>query len=402
MQSDIAISFREVSKCYKGRNRVASFLDKIKNGQLGKRLMKDNGFYALQNVSFTIRKGEHIGIIGHNGAGKSTLLKLMAKTTWPSTGTVEIQGTIGGILELGAGFHPDLTGRENVFLSGAMYGYGKKEIEALLTEICDIAEVGSFFDIPIKKYSSGMKVKLAFAMAMTTKPDIVLLDEAFAVGDARYNKKSSELMKSYVKGKTVILVSHNSKLISDNCDRVIVMDHGKMAFDGNVSDGMKLYRKLVEQSSTPLKSEVHQPKLRRGVAEDPLVNVIEFKPLFMEEELYTGDSMLSQLQFYIHLDVEKVKKDLSISVVFQRKILSGIPMTLDEYQIQHSIRGKGLYEYTLSVDGSQLKVGEYLVSLQVQSDSSRSLVKKTLEFQIQGDERSAGIVDLGIDIKPGS
>jgi hypothetical protein len=183
---------------------------------------------------------------------------------------------------------------------------------------------------------------------------------------------------------------------------VIVMDHGKMAFDGNVSDGMKLYRKLVEQSSTPLKSEVHQPKLRRGVAEDPLVNVIEFKPLFMEEELYTGDSMLSQLQFYIHLDVEKVKKDLSISVVFQRKILSGIPMTLDEYQIQHSIRGKGLYEYTLSVDGSQLKVGEYLVSLQVQSDSSRSLVKKTLEFQIQGDERSAGIVDLGIDIKPGS
>jgi len=200
------------------------------------------GFWALKDVSFEVEPGEVVGIIGQNGAGKSTLLKILSRITSPTEGTVELHGRVGSLLEVGTGFHPELTGRENIYLSGSILGMKRREIDAKLDEIVKFSEIEKFLDTPTKRYSSGMYVRLAFAVAAHLDTDILLVDEVLAVGDAEFQKKSLGKMKSVGEGgKTVILISHNMAMINNICHRAILLKDGHNALDADAGKVTREY-----------------------------------------------------------------------------------------------------------------------------------------------------------------
>lgn len=199
-------------------------------------------FWALQDVSFQINQGELVGIIGHNGAGKSTLLKVLSRITVPTAGRAEIFGRVGSLLEVGTGFHPELSGRENIYLNGAVIGMKKEEIRRQFDAIVDFSEVGAFLDMPVKRYSSGMYVRLAFAVAAHLEPEILLVDEVLAVGDIAFQKKCLGKIGSVAQGgRTVIFISHNMTAINSLCDRVLWVDNGRIADDGPATQVVTRY-----------------------------------------------------------------------------------------------------------------------------------------------------------------
>jgi len=203
---------------------------------------RSEAFWALQDVSFDIRHGENVGVLGLNGAGKSTLLKLLSRVTAPTAGEARIEGRLGSLLEVGAGFHGELSGRENVFLYGAILGMTRAEIAAKFDAIVAFAEVGEFIDTPVKRYSSGMYVRLAFSVAAHLEPDILLLDEVLSVGDLTFQRKCIDFAKSLQRREaTILFVSHNMFSIKTMCDRVIYLRHGRVAFDGPTEQGIALY-----------------------------------------------------------------------------------------------------------------------------------------------------------------
>jgi lipopolysaccharide transport system ATP-binding protein len=199
-------------------------------------------FWALKDVSFEVEQGDVIGVIGRNGAGKSTLLKILSRITTPTEGTVEYNGRIGSLLEVGTGFHPELTGYENIFLSGSILGMKKREIEDKLEEIVKFAEVEKFLDTPAKRYSSGMYVRLAFAVAAHLDPEILLVDEVLAVGDSGFQKKCLGKMGQVAnEGRTVLFVSHNMAAVQNLCGKGVVLDCGKISFIGDIGDAIDKY-----------------------------------------------------------------------------------------------------------------------------------------------------------------
>jgi len=213
----------------------------------------ENHIWALKDVSFDIRAGEVVGIIGRNGAGKSTLLKILSRITKPTQGFAEINGRVGSLLEVGTGFHPELTGRENIYLNGAILGMRKAEIERKFDEIVSFAEVEKFVDTPVKRYSSGMYVRLAFAVAAHMETEVLIVDEVLAVGDAAFQKKCLGKMGDVAKdGRTVLFVSHNMSAIGTLCQRALLLDQGKLILSGTTSETITLYR----SESSPEKGEI--------------------------------------------------------------------------------------------------------------------------------------------------
>jgi lipopolysaccharide transport system ATP-binding protein len=201
----------------------------------GKEVQERPLFKALDDVSFSIEQGEVVGIIGHNGAGKSTLLKMLARISTPTRGSVKVNGRIAPLIEVGAGFVPDFTGRENVYLNGAILGMSKKEIDKKFDEIVDFAEMAEFIDTPVKRYSSGMQVKLAFAVATSVESEILIVDEVLAVGDLAFQRKCFDRMSELIRGnnRTVLIVSHNIRQIERMCSRVMLMNHGRITHNGS-------------------------------------------------------------------------------------------------------------------------------------------------------------------------
>lgn len=200
------------------------------------RRAKYSDFWALQNLSFSIRDGERVGIVGRNGAGKSTLLKTICRIYEPSAGKVRVHGRIAPLLEIGAGFHPEFTGRENIYFNGTILGYRKEQLRAIEQEIISFAELEEFIDTPVKYYSTGMYMRLAFSLATTVDPDILVLDELFAGGDATFVKRGKERMYNMIdRARVMILVSHDQSLLRSLCERFIWLDHGKIVADGDVS-----------------------------------------------------------------------------------------------------------------------------------------------------------------------
>ncbi|HNR45843.1 MAG TPA: ABC transporter ATP-binding protein [Anaerolineaceae bacterium] len=199
-------------------------------------------FWALDNVSFTVNKGEVFGVIGSNGAGKSTMLKLIARVLRPTSGRVWVNGRVAPLLELGAGFHPELSGRENIYLNGAMLGYSRREMTEKYQRIVEFSEIGDFIDSPIRTYSSGMMTRLGFAVATDERPDILLLDEVMAVGDLSFQNKCNQRISSYrADGSSIFMVSHTMSLILEMCDRVVWLEHGKLRRIGNAVDIVEEY-----------------------------------------------------------------------------------------------------------------------------------------------------------------
>lgn len=213
------------------------------NTKLGAADVKKGSFLALKNISFEVRRGERLGIIGGNGAGKSTTLKILSRVTAPTEGTVYINGRISSMLEVGTGFHPELTGRENVYLNGAILGMSREEVNRKLDDIIDFSECRQFIDTPVKRYSSGMYVKLAFSVAAHLDSEILIMDEVLAVGDMKFQQKCLRKMSEVAarEGRTVLYVSHNMNTIRQLCDRCIVLHKGQVIFDGEVEKAIAVY-----------------------------------------------------------------------------------------------------------------------------------------------------------------
>ena len=246
----IAIRVSHLGKQYKiggPQEPYHTFRDAIVNSlktplKIFQRVPPVEGFWALKDVSFEVEQGEVIGIIGRNGAGKSTLLKILSRITTPTEGTVELHGRVGSLLEVGTGFHPELTGRENIYLSGSILGMKRREIDAKLDDIIKFSEIEKFLDTPVKRYSSGMYVRLAFAVAAHLDPEILIVDEVLAVGDASFQKKCMSKMGDVAKeGRTVLFVSHNMGAIHNLCRRCILLDHGQIIQTGNPNDVINFY-----------------------------------------------------------------------------------------------------------------------------------------------------------------
>ena len=206
-----------------------------------------NEFWALKDINFTLQKGDRLGILGLNGAGKSTLLKVIAGVYKPSTGSVERNGVLAPLLELGAGFDPQYTGAENIYLYGAVLGYSKKFIDEKFDEIVEFSELGEFIDVPIKNYSSGMRARLGFSIVSLVSPDILILDEVLAVGDAKFRKKSeAKVMSMFDKGTTVLFVSHSLEQVKRLCNKAMILEHGELKAIGDIGEISKIYEKMIQ------------------------------------------------------------------------------------------------------------------------------------------------------------
>ena len=259
--AETAIQASDLSKRYKLglaygygtlRDSLVKGLKRTGGLLVGKRTKKEvDWLWALNGVSFEIERGETVGLIGHNGAGKSTVLKVLSRIIEPSGGWAEVTGRVGSLLEVGTGFHPELTGRENVFLNGAILGMRRAEIRARFDEIVEFAAVERFLDTPVKRYSSGMSVRLAFSIASHLEPEVLLVDEVLAVGDATFQRKSMGKMSEVAKaGSTVIFVSHNLATIQALCQRGIMLERGKVVTDGPVQDTVNHYLRALESSAS--------------------------------------------------------------------------------------------------------------------------------------------------------
>lgn len=243
---DIAIRVKSLSKCYEiyptPKDRLKQFfIPRIQDALGMPRAQYFNEFWALQDVSFDIKKGETVGIIGRNGSGKSTLLQIICGTLNPTHGSVETNGRVAALLELGSGFNPEFTGRENVYLNGAVLGLTKEEIDKQFDEISKFAEIGDFMDQPIKTYSSGMVVRLAFAVQAHVRPDILIVDEALAVGDIFFQQKCTRFMRDKLSDCTKFLVTHDMQAIYNFCSRVIFLEAGRIIYIGDVKEGIEAY-----------------------------------------------------------------------------------------------------------------------------------------------------------------
>ena len=206
-------------------------------------------FWALQGVNISVRAGETVGLIGRNGSGKSSLLKIIGKILYPTSGRVQTRGSIASLIELGAGFHPELTGRENIYINSSILGFSRKEIGRKFDEIVEFSELRQFIDNPIKSYSSGMYLRLGFAVAINVDPDILLIDEILAVGDESFQAKCIRKIEEFKKkGKTIIYVSHDLDSVEMICDQVCLLDHGKLICSGRPSNGIQAYHDLLKTS----------------------------------------------------------------------------------------------------------------------------------------------------------
>lgn len=248
---DTAITVENLSKTYR-INRATAHIDRITDAIID--VLKNptrrptyDEFRALDNVSFDVDWGQAVGIVGRNGAGKSTLLKLLTRITAPSTGMIDLGGRVGSLLEVGTGFHPELTGRENIFLNGALLGMTRKEIKSRFDEIVDFAGVEKFLETPVKRYSSGMYVRLAFSVAAHLETEILAIDEVLAVGDAEFQAKSLAKMRAVAaQGRTVLYVSHQMHTVTSLCTSAIYLDRGTLTYQGSVEGALDTYRSSLE------------------------------------------------------------------------------------------------------------------------------------------------------------
>ena len=263
---------------------------------------KNERFLALDGVSFSVQPGEAVGIIGHNGAGKSTLLKLISRVTAPSGGEIVLRGRVASMLEVGTGFHPELTGRENVYLNGAILGMTKAEIDRKFDQIVEFAEMAQFIDTPVKRYSSGMYVKLAFSVAAHLDSEIMIMDEVLAVGDAKFQNKCLGKMSDEANSnnRTILYVSHNMSTIQRLCTRVIVLDHGKVVYDGDTAGGVARYLSVNRDEATMSYLE----DMERNMACKLKVKMLKAWLPGKENNLYVqGEKLRFRLQWRVNADV---------------------------------------------------------------------------------------------------
>ncbi|MEX1162639.1 MAG: ABC transporter ATP-binding protein [Nitriliruptor sp.] len=347
-------------------------------------------FNALEDVSFTVNHGESLAVIGHNGSGKSTLLKILARILPPDEGVAITNGRVASLLELGAGFHGDLSGRENIYLNGAILGLSRSEIDERFDEIVDVAGIRPLLDTAVRTYSSGLYVRLGFAIAVTVDPDILLVDEVLAVGDAEFQKRSLDRMKRFrEEGKTFVLVSHDLDAVREMCDRTIVLDRGRVAFDGNVSEGVELYRQRVASASAPT---VASRTSRRVRVEEATLLDADGSPVL---EAAPSSGMTLRVRIRALEEIETCGLGITVT--------RGDGTHL--YELHTTWQGIGIgplgVEQEATVDvrfAARLLAGHYTISVSITDATARetwAVSADAARFAIRPAPGGAGLVDLG-------
>lgn len=311
----------------------------------------NESFYALNGIHFEVYKGERLGIIGGNGAGKSTTLKLLSRVTAPTEGNIYINGRISSMLEVGTGFHPELTGRENIYLNGAILGMTKAEVDRKIEDIIDFSECRQFIDTPVKRYSSGMYVKLAFSVAAHLDSEILIMDEVLAVGDMKFQQKCLKKMSdvSENEGRTVLYVSHNMNTIRQLCDRCIVLDKGKVIFDGDVEEGISIY--IGNQREMTLYNVCEN--IPRETIGDHKIHIHYLKMLeLIEPLLIDNNHMKIKVSYFSELPYHNAA--FRIILFSQDHIPIGMAATLPQIKIK-----KGENETTMIINFNYLSQGTY-------------------------------------------
>lgn len=316
---------------------------------------KNERFMALKGLSFDIKKGETVGIIGQNGAGKSTILKLICRVTAPTKGSIYMNGRLTSMLEVGTGFHLELTGRENVYLNGAILGMSKAEIDKKFDEIVEFSEVGQFIDTPVKRYSSGMKVKLAFSVASHLDSEIMIMDEVLAVGDVNFQNKCINQMKKVAEeeGRTILYVSHNMATVKSLCDRCIVLSHGTKIFEGPVDEAIAVYMENEKLDNTTF-FDTSDAKRHRKCNKRHLLQNLEILDKDVAQFEY-GDKFKFRIRWNSENDDERLRCKMIINGIDTTPV--GVTFGGD---LAHK---KGLNEADFTFDTAYLVPGHYTVDM---------------------------------------
>lgn len=341
---------------------------------------KGEKFMALSGVTFDVNKGERIGLIGHNGAGKSTLLKLISRVTAPTDGFIGLNGRITSMLEVGTGFHPELTGRENVYMNGAILGMTKKEIDAKMEDIIEFSEVRQFIDTPVKRYSSGMYVKLAFSVAANLDSEIMIMDEVLAVGDVNFQQKCIKKMKSVAmnEGRTILYVSHNMSTIRELCDRCIVLDHGTLAYDGEVEKAISIYEKKGYDE------DVHDYYFEEGPRYEDMKMECLVKRIHIDKATVKSGEPIN---FTMYIDSKEDKECALIRSYIKTQTDIIVGMTYSE---PFALK-KGQNEINLTIDTKMYGPGRYAIDPILSEYTNGILVKQhgiggTMPFAVEETE----------------
>lgn len=392
--SDIAIRVEGLSKSFRLGHKLQShrFTEFIENtcrniARLPSRLLgksaakkpsESNLFWALKDVSFDVHRGEVIGFVGHNGAGKSTLLKLLSRIMHPTTGRIEISGRVRSLLEVGTGFHQDLTGRENVFLNGAVLGMSQNEIRRKFDEIVAFSEVERFLDTPVKYYSSGMYVRLAFAVAAHLDPEIMIIDEVLAVGDAAFQKKCMGKMGSDSRqGKTILIVSHNLSVVTSLCQRAVLLEGGRVSAIGDSGDVARKYMESVRTASGEVTwssqdvapgnemVRLHAVRIVQEDLEGPAADVDISKDIDIQIQYW---NLIPNQQLYASLSL----KDANGTFVLMTSNVKAVSATIDPWY--GTPQPCGLFQATCTIPGNFLNHGRYNVSVIVGKVPGRPII----------------------------
>lgn len=316
-------------------------------------------FWALKDVNFDIQQGDRVGIIGRNGAGKSTLLKVLSRITEPTTGNIAIKGRVASLLEVGTGFHPELSGRENIFLNGAILGMGRKEIKSKFDEIVDFSEIEQFLDTPVKRYSSGMYVRLAFAVAAHLEPEILIVDEVLAVGDSKFQKKClGKMGEVSSQGRTILFVSHNTTFVRSLCNKGIWLDKGQVRQTGSTAEVINSYLSSMHDQVFDENSELHNSLNRRGKGDARFSKIAITDTKGIEQPAFLSGE---DIKFNFETKINENLSSLLISIVFKSST-GEIVTNTEKKDISHLlIPNKKGYSISFSIllKDTPFRAGEY-------------------------------------------
>lgn len=353
--------------------------------------------WALKDVSFEVKRGEVLGIIGRNGAGKSTLLKILSRITEPTKGRARIRGRVVSLLEVGTGFHPELTGRENIYLNGTILGMTRREIDRKFDEIVDFSGVERFLDTPVKRYSSGMKVRLGFAVAAHLDPDILIVDEVLAVGDAEFQKKCMGKMEdvSTRDGRTILFVSHNMASVARLCKRGIVMRDGDVAFDGPASDAVQSYFRLLSPEELGVAEGVARAVLPQ--AEEKPMRMLEVCARDAEGELLRCDVPYDgPLTIEIDYEVIQPIQDAYVSCCFTDMAGENAWWGYDAETPIYGRRRPGLYRARVEIPAAFLRAGTYFLRPSIVQLGQSAIDYRGSLFHITLDDRTSLLANKSI------
>ena len=351
-------------------------------------------FWALRDVSLEVRRGEVLGIVGRNGAGKSTLLKILSRITEPTHGRIRLQGRVGSLLEVGTGFHPELTGRENIFLNGAILGMSRSEIRRKFDEIVDFAGVVRFLDTPVKRYSSGMYVRLAFAVAAHLEPDILIVDEVLAVGDAEFQRKCLGKMHDVASGgRTVLFVSHNLSAVAQLTQRALLLEAGKCRFIGPTEQALERYAASYLAESSVEFDVSRGPRSGHGTGTAKIIR-LRFErptPVFDHADDFTFVATVQAFE-----DIPRLRFSMTIFA------LDNTPVGSSFGNDEISLRAGQVTDVRISLANARLAPGKYYCGLSVGKGDYRTghvdfdVVLDTLQFEVSPEEGAGGTVSCWV------